>query len=99
MELQLRGALGIQADQLAYIRKQADAATTGRETQRDDAKKYLQPWFGWFNIAGGADEERVSAVKAKVESESRLLLDHIRSHPGTTARSLREFEEKLGSEL
>ena len=66
---------------------------TSREVALDD----IRPWIGWAGAGPmSLDLEQIQLlVRDRVNEEARKLLEHIRLHPGTTGRSLKDFESLL----
>lgn len=64
-----------------------------REAAIDD----IRPWIGWASPSSRSLdlEQELPLVRAKVNEAARILLEHIRLHPGTTGRSLKDFESLL----
>ena len=96
LELHLREALFTQAGMLADWRN-IDRAQQARGAARKAAIDDIRPLIGKergspmsLNL-----EPELPVVRARVHEAARLLLEHIRLHPGTTGRSVEDFESLL----
>lgn len=93
----MRGALGNQASFLEYVKSRLDLAIMATGASREAAINDLRPLIWWArNRPVGLDlEKELTLISEKVNAASLTLLEHIRKHPGTTERSLKEFESRL----
>lgn len=96
-EWRVRQALFTQAGVLADWRNKIDRAQRATGITREVAIDDIRPWIGWARAGPLSPdlEQELPLVRAKVNEAARILLEHIRLHPGTTGRSLKDFESLL----
>ncbi|MES2469386.1 MAG: hypothetical protein V4675_18915 [Verrucomicrobiota bacterium] len=97
LESIVREALFTQAGMLADSRNLFDRSQqstgVGRDTINSDIRLKIG---GAVGTPSGADEEHeFSQARVKVDEAARVLLEHIRAHPGDSGRSLADFESLL----
>ena len=97
LEWRVRQALFTQAGVLADWRNKIDRAQRATGITREVAIDDIRPWIGWARAGPLSPdlEQELPLDRTKVNEAARILLEHIRLHPGTTGRSLKDFESLL----
>ena len=93
----MRQALFTQAGALADWRNEIDRAHRATGITREVAIDDIRPWIGWARASPLSQdlEQELPLVRAKGNEAARNLMEHIRLHPGTTGRSVKDFESLL----
>ena len=97
IEWRVREALFTQAEVLAGWMDNIDRIQRAGGPPREAVLDDIRPWIGSAG-AGPASldlEHQQLLIRDRVNEEARMLLEHIRLHPGTTGRSLKDFESLL----
>lgn len=96
-EWRVRQALFTQAGVLSDWWNKIDRAQQAAGITREVAIDDIRPWIGWARASPLSPdlEQELPLVREKVNEAARLLLEHIRLYPGTTGRSLKDFESLL----
>lgn len=99
LESQLRGALSTQAEFLAYLKDKIERIQRATGTAREVAIDDIRPCIGWARVRPiHLDlEQELPLISEKVNVAGQNLLEHIRNHPATTDRSLKDFESRLAA--
>jgi hypothetical protein len=96
-EWRVRQALYTQAGVLSDWRAQIARAQRATGVTREVAIADIRPWVGWAEASPRSVDlgQELPLVHTKVNEACRLLLEHIRLHPGTSGPSLKDFESLL----
>jgi hypothetical protein len=97
IEWRVREALFTQAGVLAGWMDNIDRIQRAGGPPREAVPDDIRPWIGSAGTgpAGLDSEQKQRLIRDRVNEEAGMLLEHIRLHPGTTGRSLRDFEQLL----
>ncbi len=99
LESKLREALSTQAEFLAFLKNKIDRLQRATGTTREVAIDDIRPCIGWARARPiHLDlEQELPLISEKVNVAGQTLLEHIRIHPATTDRSLKDFEFRLAA--